>query len=45
MNVPQEYARYVQKGTKAFVRTRDLSGLQIPATVTRTSWVIRTRYP
>ena len=42
MNVPQEYARYVQKGTKAFVRARDLSGLQIPATVTRTSWVIRT---
>ena len=41
MNVPEEYARYVQKGTKAFVRADGLSGLQIPATVTRTSWVIR----
>ena len=31
----------MQKGTKAVVRTEALSGLQIPATVTRTSWVIR----
>ena len=41
VDVPEEYAHYVQKGTKAVVRTEALSGLQIPATVTRTSWAIR----
>jgi RND family efflux transporter MFP subunit len=41
LDVPEGYARYVQKGTKAVVR--DVSGLQIPATVTRTEWAIRER--
>jgi RND family efflux transporter MFP subunit len=41
VDVPEAYARYVQKGTKAAVRADALSGLQIPATVTRTSWAIR----
>ena len=41
VDVPEAYARYVQKGTKAVVRAEALSGLQIPATVTRTSWAIR----
>ena len=41
VDVPEAYARYVQKGTKAVVRAEALSGLQIPAAVTRTSWAIR----
>jgi RND family efflux transporter MFP subunit len=41
VDVPEEKARYVQPGTKAVVRAQALSGLQIPATVTRTSWAIR----
>ena len=41
LDVPERYARYVQKGTKAAVRGRRASGLQIPAAVTRTSWAIR----
>ncbi len=41
VDVPEAYARYVQQGTKAVVRAEALSGLQIPATVTRTSWAIR----
>jgi len=41
VDVPETYARYVQKGTKAVVRAEALSGLQIPAAVTRTSWAIR----
>ena len=41
VDVPEDYARYVQKGTKAMVRADALSGVQIPATVTRTSWAIR----
>jgi RND family efflux transporter MFP subunit len=41
VDVPEEYAHYVQKGTKAVVRAEALSGLQIPATVARTSWAIR----
>jgi HlyD family secretion protein len=41
VDVPEAYARYVQKGTKAVVRAEALSGLQIPSTVTRTSWAIR----
>jgi HlyD family secretion protein len=40
VDVPEAYARYVQKGTKAMVRAEALSGLQIPAAVTRTSWAI-----
>jgi HlyD family secretion protein len=40
-DVPRTYARHVRKGTKAVVRAEALSGLQIPATVTRTSWAIR----
>ncbi len=43
LDVPERYARYVQKDTKAAVRANALSGLQIPATVTRTSWAIRER--
>ena len=41
VNVPEAYARYVQKGTKAVIRAEALSGLQISAAVTRTSWAIR----
>ena len=41
LDVPEAYARYVQKGTEAVVRAEALSGLQIPAKVTRTSWAIR----
>ena len=45
MDVPQDYARYVRMGTKAAVRPDPLSGLEIEAAVTRTSWslVARTR--
>jgi len=43
VDVPEMYARYVQKGTKAVICAESLSGLQIPATVTRTSWAIRER--
>jgi multidrug resistance efflux pump len=42
VDVPEEYASYVQKGTKVVVRDVAL-GLQILATVTRTSWAIRER--
>jgi hypothetical protein len=38
VDVPEEYARYVREGTKAQIRAEALSGLEIPATVTRTSW-------
>jgi HlyD family secretion protein len=41
VDVPENYARYVDAGTKAVVRAEALSGLQIPASVTRTSWAIR----
>jgi RND family efflux transporter MFP subunit len=41
LDVPERYAAYVQKGTKAAVRADALSGVEIPATVTRTSWAIR----
>jgi RND family efflux transporter MFP subunit len=41
LDVPESYAGYVQKGTKAVLRADALSGLQIPAAVTRTSWAIR----
>jgi HlyD family secretion protein len=41
VDVPEAYAHYVQKGTKAVVRAEALSGLQIPTTVARTSWAIR----
>jgi HlyD family secretion protein len=41
VDVPEAYARYVQKGTEAVVRADALNGLQIAATVTRTSWAIR----
>ncbi len=41
VDVPEAYARHVEQGTKAVVRAKALSGLQIPATVTRTSWAIR----
>jgi RND family efflux transporter MFP subunit len=40
VDVPEGYARYVRKGTPAVVRAEALSGVQIPATVTRTSWAI-----
>ncbi len=40
VDVQEAYARYVQKGTEAVIRAEALSGLQIPATVTRTSWAI-----
>ena len=38
VDVPEEFARYVHTGTKAAVRAEALSGQEIPATVTRTSW-------
>jgi RND family efflux transporter MFP subunit len=41
VDIPEAYAHYVQKGTKAVVRTEALSGLQIAAAITRTSWAIR----
>ncbi len=41
VDVPEAYARYVEPGTKAVVRAEALSGLQISAAVTRTSWAIR----
>jgi len=44
LDVPERYAVYVQRGqTKATVRAVALSGMEIPATVTRTSWAIRER--
>ena len=41
LDIPESYAAYVMKGTKAAVRAVALSGMEIPATVTRTSWAIR----
>jgi RND family efflux transporter MFP subunit len=41
VDVPEAYARYVKKGTKAVVRAEALSGLQISSAVARTSWAIR----
>ena len=38
VDVPEDYARYVREGTKANVRADALSGLEIKAAVTRTSW-------
>jgi multidrug resistance efflux pump len=38
VDVPEKYASYVQEGTKANVRVGALSGLEIHAAVTRTSW-------
>jgi RND family efflux transporter MFP subunit len=38
VDVPEAYARYVREGTKANVRAEALSGLEIKAAVTRTSW-------
>jgi HlyD family secretion protein len=38
VDVPEAYARYVREGTPARVRLDALSGLEIKATVTRTSW-------
>jgi RND family efflux transporter MFP subunit len=38
VDVPETYAAYVREGTKAEVRPAAMSGLEIDATVTRTSW-------
>src|SRR5208337_736351 len=38
VDIPEAYARYVHEGTKADVRADALSGLEIKAAVTRTSW-------
>ena len=38
VDVPEEYARDVREGTKAEVRADAMSGLDIHAAVTRTSW-------
>ncbi len=38
VDVPEAFARYVGEGTPATVRSDALDGLEIPATVTRTSW-------
>ncbi len=40
-DVDERNAAYVQRGTKAAVRVKAQSGMEIPATVTRTSWAIR----
>jgi hypothetical protein len=40
VDVPEEYARYVQQGTKAPVSGAAPNGSPISATVTRTSWAI-----
>ena len=40
VDVPEAYARYVREGNPAVVRAEALCGVQIPATVTRTSWAI-----
>jgi HlyD family secretion protein len=40
VDIPESYARYVQKGTKAMIRAEALSGLQISAVISRTSWAI-----
>ena len=39
-DVDERYAHYVRAGTAAVVRANALSGLQIPAKVTRTSWTL-----
>lgn len=38
VDVPEAFARYVHEGTKAVVRAEALNGIEIPATVARTSW-------
>jgi HlyD family secretion protein len=43
VEVPEAFARYVQVGTKAMVRAEALNGLEIPATVTRTSWSLEVK--
>ena len=43
VDIPETYARYVREGTPALVRADALSGLQIHATVTRTSWSLHER--
>jgi RND family efflux transporter MFP subunit len=40
VDVPEAYARYVQRGTKAMVRADALSGREISSTIIRTSWAI-----
>jgi HlyD family secretion protein len=40
-DVDEGHAPYVQPGTKAAVRPKALSGIEIPAAVTRTSWSVR----
>jgi RND family efflux transporter MFP subunit len=43
VDVPEQYARYVQTGTKAAVSARALSGQDIPGVVARTSWSLNKR--
>jgi RND family efflux transporter MFP subunit len=38
VDVPEAYARYVHAGTKALLRAEATCGIEIPATVARTSW-------
>jgi HlyD family secretion protein len=38
VDIPEAYAHYVRPKTRAEVRAVELDGLEIPATVTRTSW-------
>jgi multidrug resistance efflux pump len=38
VDVPENYSQYVAAGTKATVRADALSGLEIKATIARTSW-------
>jgi RND family efflux transporter MFP subunit len=40
VDIPQQFALYVKPGTKAAVCVEALSGLDNPATVTRTSWCL-----
>jgi RND family efflux transporter MFP subunit len=43
VDVPEAFARYVDKGTKAVVRAEALDGLEISAAVTRISWSLHER--
>ena len=43
VDVPEQFACYVEAGTKAVVCAEALSGLDTPATVTRTSWCLSQR--
>jgi len=43
VDVPEAYARYVHPGTKASISAEALHGLEVRASVTRTSWDLNAR--